>query len=148
VIVCDAQVERVAADAVWVRCQSKPDCRQCSAGRGCAAYLFSHENRPGETLLAVEKGDHRLVPGDHVSVGIPASELQRAALLLYFVPLAGLMCGAALGAALGSDLLTLAGAAAGLLIGFVPARRMDARIRASRGWRPRVVRRLTTGSPR
>ncbi len=147
-IVCDAQVERVVDDAAWVRCQSKPDCRQCRAGRGCAAYLFSRENRPGETLIAVETGGHELAPGDRVSVGIPATELQSAALLLYFVPLAGLLCGAALGAATGGDLFTLAGAAAGLLLGFVPARRMDARIRASRGWRPRVVRCLTTGDSR
>jgi sigma-E factor negative regulatory protein RseC len=143
-IVCDARVEKIADGAVWVRLRPKPECRQCSAGRGCAAYLFSKGNQPGETLLAVESGGHELEPGDCVSIGIPASELQRAAMLLYFVPLVGLLCGAAAGAAYGNDLSTLTGAAAGLLLGFVPARRMDARIRAARGWRPRVVGRGAT----
>jgi sigma-E factor negative regulatory protein RseC len=149
VILCDARVERVAGDAVWVRCETSPSCEQCASGRGCAAYLFARDNKSGHNVVRADAdGGIHLEPGDAVTVGVPAAELQRAALLLYSVPLGGLLAGAVIGTLAGSDLTTLIGAAIGLALGFLPARRMDRRIRQSGAWRPRVIRRNDkTGSP-
>ncbi len=141
-IVREATVERVGQGFVWVHCDTKPECRQCRAGRGCAGYLFSAEERQEKRLLRAVVHGHALSPGDRVRIGVPASALQRAALALYFIPILGLLAGAMLGSGFGGDALTLTGAVCGLAAGFAPARRMDRRIRKSGGWHPSVICRL------
>jgi sigma-E factor negative regulatory protein RseC len=142
-IVREATVERVGRGFVWVSCDTKPECRQCRAGRGCAGYLFSAEDRQGKRLLRAAVHGHVLSPGDRVRIGVTAGALQRAAVALYLFPVLGLLAGAMLGSGFGGDGVTLAGAVCGLAAGFAPARRMDRRIRKTGGWRPSVICRLT-----
>lgn len=96
-------------------------CARCAAGRGCGAGIMS--GRPGSKRLELAvRPDLDLAEGDDVRIELAPGNVLRAALIVYGLPLAGAVCGAALAYANtlgdgGAAVLAIAGLFAGALIG-------------------------------
>lgn len=105
-----ALVIRVDGPDAWARVGAVSGCALCDAGKGCGAGVFGRllRRRPVELRLPNAIGARA---GDPVRVGIPEAVFVRLALLLYGLPIAAALAGAAIGHYLG----TMASASAGLL---------------------------------
>lgn len=97
----------------------KTACGLCGKTRGCGnafwGKMFAHK----ATSFKAHNGIDAKV-GQSVIVGIDESALMKSALLLYVVPLVAMFIGAIFASLLSSsDLIAMAGAAAGVFIGFL-----------------------------
>ncbi|MEM8816264.1 MAG: SoxR reducing system RseC family protein [Pseudomonadota bacterium] len=105
-------------------------CPRCAEGRGCGAGVFGGPAEKRRLRLPVPDSG-RFAEGDRVALEMPTRSLLDAALMAYGWPLAGLMSGAALAAALtgvgnpGGDGLAALLALAGLSLGLVLSRRQQ-----------------------
>lgn len=146
-----ARVLRVSANTAWVHCESQSGCARCEAGEGCGGGLFSKLLRGRLQALPVALPGALaggLGSGDRVLVGLSARAVQTASLLLYGLPLAGLLAGA-VGAHLawGGDAAALAGAIAGLAAGLLLASLKARRLAGDAGLAPVLLRRLGAHEP-
>jgi sigma-E factor negative regulatory protein RseC len=97
----------------------KTACGLCGQTRGCGnslwGKLFGHKT----TNFTAQNGIGAKV-GDHVIVGIEESVIIKSALVLYIVPLVGMLLGAWLGKSIyATDGATMLAGVLGLLVGFV-----------------------------
>jgi len=142
-----ARVLRVEQGIAWVRCESQSGCARCAAGQGCGGGIFARLLRGRLQELPVE-ARFAVSPGDQVLVGLSVSAVQTASLLLYGLPLFGVISGAVAGwLAGGSDLHTLLGLAAGFGIGLLIAGRSAAVLSGSSSVHPVLLRKLADGEP-
>lgn len=91
-----ARVASVDGDAVEVVTERRSACGSCAAQKGCGTSLLAAWFPQRQLRFRVHNGLGARV-GDQVVVGLDESYLQRGALLLYAVPLAGLLLGAVAG---------------------------------------------------
>lgn len=142
-----ARVLRTGNGVAWVQCESQAGCARCAAGTGCGGGLFARLLRGRLQELPVETRLH-LNPGDWVMVGLATSAVQNASLLLYGLPLAGLLLGAIAGHQLaGTDLAALVGMLIGLFGGLALVRRFAAGLGARAGLQPVILRVIGKDEP-
>jgi len=125
-----ARVIGVDGNSLLVSTERQSGCQSCDVKSGCGTSLLGKlfPNRP-QQQLRLPLDDLPAPPtGTRVVIGIDEAYLQRSTLMLYAVPLLGLLLGAVLGAYLGarpgsplgtepmSILLCLLGLSLGLLI--------------------------------
>jgi positive regulator of sigma E activity len=105
--------------------ESSGACALCVTGRGCSWRRLG--NRSLEVPVPPMLDD--LEPGDPVELEMPDGRLLAAAASLYGPPLLGLLGGPLMVRALSADVgaVSLGAAAAGLVLGFVAARRLTRR---------------------
>lgn len=124
----EATVVAREGDHVWVEARRQSTCNGCAARSGCGTGALGGWLPGAVTRLRVPD-PLGVRPGERVVIGVPEGAVLRGSLLVYLVPLLGLLGGALMGEQLGAflshtgDALALAGGAAGLLLGFVYARR-------------------------
>lgn len=106
---------------VQVKACASQGCGSCSLAGGCGQGLLSRwlsRRAPNLTL----KTDVQLQPGDKVLLGLETTQLNRAAVLQFLLPLLTLLAAAMLAESLGITagfklfLIALAGLASGLLL--------------------------------
>jgi len=100
----NATVVQVLGDSVLISTQRQSGCNSCNVKGGCGTSLIGQlfPNRPRQQLLLPLDGlALRPKAGDRVLIGIDEGYLQKTTLLLYLVPLTGLLLGALFGAYLG-----------------------------------------------
>lgn len=146
-----ARVLRVADGVAWVQCESQSGCARCAAGEGCGGGLFAKLLRGRLEELPVTLPADRVrdpLPGDWLLIGLSTSAVQSASLLMYGLPLAGLLAGA-MGSAfmLANDLVALAGALLGLSAGLWLARRQATKLGSDGRLRPVLLRYLMAEEP-
>ncbi|MDJ0652766.1 MAG: SoxR reducing system RseC family protein [Xanthomonadales bacterium] len=93
-----------------------PECVACAEGRGCGGGIFSawlNQRRPRSLWLQAES--HWRV-GDWIEIEMAEAEVARLSLVVYGLPLLGILAGIALGS-LGGEALAAAGGVSGLLAG-------------------------------
>ncbi len=99
-------------------------CPRCAAGKGCGAGLLSGSKRPA--MLEVSLSPHlSLNEGDEVRLMLEPSHLLQATVLVYGLPLAGIVLMLVVGWVISrplSDPEAIAYAAAGLAAGFLTGR--------------------------
>ena len=67
------------------------ECPRCAAGNGCGGQLFG-QTRGGSAPLTIAASEHiSVLQGDVVVIGVAQQVLQKAALLLYGVPLLAML---------------------------------------------------------
>ncbi|MDL0430555.1 SoxR reducing system RseC family protein [Marinobacter sp. TBZ242] len=132
------KVVAVSGDKVWVQTIRASACSSCSARHGCGqrALASVSAGRANQVLVANTLGAR---VGDEVTVAIDESALLGASLLVYALPLLLMVAGAVLGHHLsaGHEGAAMLGAAAGLAVGFLAARRGQSRSAGT--WEPRLV---------
>ncbi|MEH6550205.1 MAG: SoxR reducing system RseC family protein [Pseudomonadales bacterium] len=107
--------------SLWVETSRQTACGSCSAKEGCGNSLMERLFPDREHFVRVlcdEKALDSVSVGDRVEICVPDGLVLQASLILYFIPLAGLLFGAILGqqAATG-DLFSILGAIIGLAFG-------------------------------
>lgn len=105
------EVERIAA------------CARCAAGKGCGAGLLSGSSKAAMFEVALSPHSH-FSAGDEVRLKLEPAHLLRATILVYGLPLAGMLLGVGAGSLISRPLTdgvavtyTLAGLAAGFVAG-------------------------------
>lgn len=105
-------------------------CGKCDSENGCGSgklsQLFCSEPRRFRVL---NEGNAQI--GDWVQVSLAEGVLLQSALLMYMLPLASLVCGAAIGGhwldEKGSEVFSAIGGLAGLLLGFAMTKALSSR---------------------
>lgn len=112
-------VVAVADKAVWVQTIRQSTCGSCSARKGCGQGALASMTDGRANQVRVHNGIGAKV-GDQVTLGIEESQLLRASLLVYALPLMLLLGGALLAGAIwpGLDGPAIAGGLLGLALGF------------------------------
>ncbi len=141
-----ATVLRVTGDTAWVSCASQSGCQRCAEGRGCGGGVFGRILGDRLREVRVDVGGHPLRVGDQVEIGLSELDLLRASLMMYLVPLVGMLAlaviaGLTISPAWREPGVAIAGAA-GLFAGLVLARRFGQRQQGRAGFGPRVVQKL------
>jgi sigma-E factor negative regulatory protein RseC len=118
----------VAIDAasVTIAVQAGQQCARCASGRGCGAGLLGSGRKTLLVQVALPPGN-ALRQGDRVSLALQGTQLLRATLLVYGLPLAGVLLVMTLGSLLVADMgdwLAAGLAAGGLAAGAAAGRRL------------------------
>ncbi|WP_430459612.1 SoxR reducing system RseC family protein [Thalassolituus sp. LLYu03] len=127
------RIIEVADGGVWVEAVQRSACGSCNARSGCGQHSLSKLGRPMRLWVP---GGEGLKAGQDVVLEMPSGSLALSALLLYGLPLLGLIVGATLGQK-GGDLMSGLGAVAGLSAGFLSAKVMSGHFRSR--WTPKLL---------
>ncbi|NOR41332.1 MAG: Fis family transcriptional regulator [Gammaproteobacteria bacterium] len=137
------EVEGVFA---WIEGERTSTCGGCTARNGCGTAAIAKVLGKRRLRLRVINRINARV-GDNVVIGISESGLLRGSLAVYAVPLLGLFMGALIGTVLdgqffsaGSDILSIAGAAAGFAAGLGWLKRFSRATGSDTAWQPVVLR--------
>ena len=122
------RVAAVDGDSVWVETVRNSTCASCSARQGCGQHLIdlNRRYRTNRAFVYIKVSSQwPLSEGDRVMVGISENSLLRASALMYLLPLVTMMTGLWLASLFGvGDALMVLAVTAGLLLGFLPARKL------------------------
>ncbi|MCR8914936.1 sigma E positive regulator RseC/MucC [Marinobacter panjinensis] len=133
------KVVALSGNRVWVQTIRTSACESCSARNGCGQRALAGVSggRANQVLVTNSMGAR---VGDEVTVAIDESALLGASLLVYALPLVLLVLGAVAGHQLsgGLDAVAMLGAALGMAVGFVVARRVGSN--PARDYEPRLVK--------
>ena len=139
----------VHGDIAEVVTQKKSACGSCAAKSGCGTSLVE-SLFPSRTRSFRARNEVRARKGDQVVIGLDESALQTASLLIYLVPLLGLIGGAILGTWLGSspdggtaELFSILGGAGGFFVFLAAVRRYSDMLSSKPVFQARVLRVLS-----
>lgn len=135
----EAKVTELQGEHALVVVSRQSACGSCAAKSGCGTSVVASlfPQRSQQLRVANTQGAR---PGDRVIIGLEESGLQRASLLLYGVPLLGLLVGAAVGQQWGgSELQSILGGLFGASVGLWFVRWQSSR---NASLRPVMLRRL------
>jgi len=135
------QAKVTGLDGHWalVQMQRQSACSHCELSNGCGTgaigRLLGHRRKPVKI-----KNEHQLKPGDSVVLGLPEGAFLKASLLIYGLPLLGLIAGGmlALGITGESELYAFFLAAAGFVAGLHTSARL-ARKHYSNQFSPKIL---------
>ena len=114
-------------------------CARCAAGKGCGAGLLGGDTT-SKRVEAMISSRLELQQGDEVFITLQPKNLLRAALLVYGLPLAGALLGAAAAYGFGlNDAAAAVTALAGIAAGFWLARQRLQSVRCLRQFVPTVT---------
>ncbi len=112
----EAVVVALKGELAEVEATPRSACGACSARKGCGTSLVA-SFLPGRRRRFLARNPVAAQPGERVVVGFDENALQLASLLLYLVPLFGLIGGALLGRALATRLASADGELLSILLG-------------------------------
>jgi sigma-E factor negative regulatory protein RseC len=120
------RVVAVESDSLWVETIRQSTCGSCQASKGCGHGLLNRIRQQRHGLIRVLPG--REYPAncsidDEVRIGIPEGVVLQGSLLVYLLPLLGMLAGAAGAEWLaGSEPATVLGAVLGFAAGAAAVR--------------------------
>ena len=137
-----AQVVAVEGDVAWLEPEQTSSCGSCASSSACGAKgIGTLANRLEARRFSLPNHDGLRV-GERVVVGISEKALVKASLTAYAIPLAAMLfCGAMAQWAAGSDLISMAAMAGGLVLGLAGARLNAGRLNARGELSPHYLRR-------
>lgn len=91
-------VVKDAQGRTWVEVPRRSACQSCGKSSGCSMSVLG--GLTGGQITRLSVGGLELPPGQQVKLACPAGGVLKAAMLAYGVPLAGVMGGALIAAAL------------------------------------------------
>ncbi|MBY5963163.1 SoxR reducing system RseC family protein [Marinobacter nauticus] len=133
------KVVALAGDQVWVQTIRTSACQSCSARSGCGQRALAAVSGGRANQVLVDNSVGARV-GDEVVIGLDEQSLLNASLIIYGLPLVLMVLASVMAHtwAAGSDLGAIAGAVAGLGVGFWLVQRWQAG--AGDRYQPRLLR--------
>ena len=133
-------------DYAWVETRRKTACGSCSVNKGCGTSALS--KMYGDKFSRVKALNPIAArTGETVVLGLAEEALVRGSLMMYGVPLLGLICGGILGALLAglwgmanTDALSALFGIFGLLAGFYVVRLFNRRVARNEQYQPVILR--------
>ena len=105
------RVVAVEAGLAWVESERTGGCGSCASKGACGSQLFGEALTPPPSSLILAQDPLGVHVGDKVLLGIAEEGVLRAALLMYGLPIAGLLLGLIVAQPLGDGWAMIAGAA-------------------------------------
>ncbi|MGB5448698.1 MAG: SoxR reducing system RseC family protein [Woeseiaceae bacterium] len=130
------------APQALVEVDASVSCARCAEGKGCGAGLLGRTSgsRRIDALIA---GGLTVSEGDDVRIELAPSNLLRASMIVYGLPLSGALLGAALAYFVGlGELYAATASIGGILAGLVLARLRLRKTSCLRQFTPTIVERL------
>ncbi|WAT00016.1 SoxR-reducing system protein RseC [Rouxiella chamberiensis] len=122
-----------------LRCETQAGCSSCHSRSGCGSRVLNELGPQTEHNLQVNSAE-QLEPGQKVELGIMEGSLLRSALLVYMIPLFGVIAGGGvLQWLLKADVYALIGAVSGGLLGFLIARYFAAQVADKEAYQPVIL---------
>jgi sigma-E factor negative regulatory protein RseC len=140
------------SDGLWVETIRRSTCGTCSAQKGCGHGLLNRISEGKRGYIRCLPGEHPLEHyniDDQVLISIPEEVILRGSFIAYVLPLVGMLAGAFATAHWlpgNEDLLAVAGAVGGLLLGYALVRWHGVRHRRDPVFQP-VLLRVIASSP-
>ncbi|WP_434358590.1 SoxR reducing system RseC family protein [Parasalinivibrio latis] len=106
-----ATVVKAEKGEILLSCRQQSSCGSCASQSSCGTGIVS-KALPGRDLSVSVASDKNLSPGTQVEIGLTERSVLGSAMLVYLVPLFGLIAGTALG----QFLSNLIGAGEGVII--------------------------------
>lgn len=127
------------APQALVEVDASVSCARCAEGKGCGAGLLGRT--PGSRRVdALIAGGLTVGEGDEVRIELASSNLLRASMIVYGLPLSGAVLGAALAHFVGlAELYAAMSAAGGMLAGLMLARLRLRKTSCLRQFTPTIV---------
>ncbi|WP_456445619.1 SoxR reducing system RseC family protein [Thiolapillus sp.] len=136
----------VSGDMAEVLTQKKSACGSCAAKNGCGTSLveslFPQRSR---TFQAANEASAK--EGDRVVLGLDETALQLASLLVYLVPILGLIAGAIFGTWLGTrtasgyaEMFSVLGGVGGFFVSLAVVRRYSISLSRKHNYQARILR--------
>ena len=93
------KVVAVETDGIWVETANQSACSRCSARKGCGQSLLAQVDGHRSYIKAALNGHNTedFRDGDLVTIGVHETAVIRGSLIVYCLPLMGLIGGATLG---------------------------------------------------
>lgn len=136
-----AQVVAVEFDGVRVETVRRSGCAGCQAKSGCGQKLLA-EIGQGQRFEILSGNPRQLLlqPGDIVEIGVEEAAFLQASMMVYLLPLLGLILMSAVASVSGAveSVIVLAGLL-GLLFGFVIVRRWNRGNRQGCRYQPQIL---------
>ena len=92
-----AQIEKIDNGFAWVEVMRQSACGHCHANKGCGTASLDRLLRRKSSRLRIPCRSFEAQPGDWVVLGIAETSMVRTALMVYLLPLMGLLVGAIFG---------------------------------------------------
>jgi sigma-E factor negative regulatory protein RseC len=141
------RVVAIEEGAVWVETLRKSTCSSCSANAGCGQGLMDKLGVGRQRGFLRVLCDLQLALGDVVVIGIREDLLLRSAVLVYLLPLLGLLGSALLASSVGlAEGFVILSGLAGLVATWLMVRTVCRRKQDDPALQPVVVRALLAGS--
>lgn len=141
------RVVAIEEGAVWVETLRKTTCSSCSANTGCGHGLMDKLGVGRQRGFVRVLSDLQLALNDVVVIGISEDLLLRTAILVYLLPLLGLLAGALLASSLGlAEGLIILCAMASLLVSWLAVRWHCRRTEQDPARQPVVLRAMLAGA--
>lgn len=137
-----AEVVRSQGDLLWVSVSRRSACASCSAAKGCGQKRILDWLPSQQIEVQVANPDCLVLrPGQRVILGLEEGALVRASVLLYLLPLLGLILFTLVTNFLQlSELFQILAAMLGLTLGFVATRLIALRELALGAYEPILIR--------
>ena len=132
-------VEKTSTEKAFVRIERTSACASCESRSSC--HVQDNRDFLVEVNNALGAG-----PGDVVEISMPSSSVIKASLVVYLLPVMGLLIGALTGGALAPSLdmdpttASLAGGGAGLVLSLILLKGLDRTVRTRPGYAPQMTR--------
>jgi sigma-E factor negative regulatory protein RseC len=141
------RVVAIEEGAVWVETLRKSTCSSCSANAGCGQGLMDKIGVGRQRGFVRVLSDLQLALNDVVIIGISEDLLLRSAVLVYLLPLLGLLAGALLASSLAlTEGLVILSALASLLVSWLAVRWYCRRTENDPARQPVVLRAMLAGA--
>lgn len=136
------RVVAIEPGAIWVETIQRSGCHGCSARAGCGTGLLGdYLSSASRIRVALNSWDPEEISlNDTAVIGIGENTLAGSALLVYLLPLVGLLLAALAGDALAGETGAIAGGVAGLLVGAALVRWHSRRHAADPAYAPLLLR--------
>ncbi|MCC3702087.1 SoxR-reducing system protein RseC [Rouxiella badensis] len=122
-----------------LRCETQAGCSSCHSRSGCGSRVLNELGPQTEHNLQVSSAEP-LEPGQKVELGIMEGSLLRSALIVYMLPLFGVIFGGGvLQSLFKADVYALMGAVAGGAIGFAAARYLASKVSDKAAYQPVIL---------
>ncbi|MET1254111.1 SoxR reducing system RseC family protein [Aliikangiella maris] len=137
-------VTKLEGDIAWVNTKAKLACSSCKIASSCGSGILENY-LSGKIFVSPIENRLNASIGDEVIIAVAKSSVTKASLLVYFVPLLGLVCGA-IGGTLGfnSEPVTIALAMLGLLIGIMVIRFNQSTLQQNSAFIPKMVKKKSS----
>ncbi|MFV8781784.1 SoxR reducing system RseC family protein [Microbulbifer sp. SA54] len=136
------RIVALGGDGIWVETVQRSSCHGCAAKSGCGTGLLSDfwSSASRVYVPVPQRQLSSLGLHDAVVIGISENTLATSALVVYLLPLVGLLVGAQAGNVLGAEPLAIAGALFGLVAGGIGVRWFGHRNRSNPSMTPQFLR--------
>ncbi|ACS86565.1 SoxR-reducing system protein RseC [Musicola paradisiaca] len=128
------------AGSALLRCEPRSGCSSCQTRTSCGTGLLSGNDGDSVMHQLWVPYSQPLLPGQRVEIGLAETSLLRSAMLVYLVPLLGLLAGAGgMQFWLNSEPASVFGAFFGAAVSFMAIHRMSSRMGNDRRYQPVIL---------